>query len=93
MATTDGRAPNGASTASDEQEWSNPENWKLGMFYFSRRDSRDWVSRRPFLGRRPYGVAPNFAKPRARRAVAAAFAVLIAALAIAATFRDAKVSP
>jgi uncharacterized membrane protein len=80
-------APMPAQSALDEREWRTPANWKFGMFYVSARDSRDWVSRRPVLGWRPYGVTPNFAKPRARRAVALGTVTLLAVLLAAALLR------
>jgi uncharacterized membrane protein len=51
----------------NEQEWTNAENWKLGMFYYSQRDSRVWVPKRTLFGRQQrLGGTPNFAKPAAR---------------------------
>ena len=43
----------------DDAEWQNPANWRAGVFYFSRRDSRSFVPKRnPALG-----VTVNFARP------------------------------
>ena len=51
----------------DESEWENPANWRMGLFYYSERDSRPWVPKRSMLGRRRYGGTPNFAKKSARQ--------------------------
>ena len=47
----------------NDSEWGNPANWRGGLFYFSRRDSRVWVPKQvPELGMtlnlgRPLGLA------------------------------------
>ena len=50
----------------DEQEWRNTDNWRLGLFYYSEKDSRMWVPKRSMFSRRRHGGTPNFAKPAAR---------------------------
>ena len=50
----------------NEKEWENPENWKLGIFYYSHKDTRFWVPKRSMMGRRRYGGTPNMAKKGAR---------------------------
>ena len=50
----------------DDEEWNNRANWRIGLFYYSQRDSRAWVPKRGSLGRRRMGVTPNLAKPQAR---------------------------
>lgn len=50
----------------NEEEWQTAANWKLGLFYYSHRDSRMWVPKRSMLGRRRYGGTPNMAKKGAR---------------------------
>jgi uncharacterized membrane protein len=37
----------------------NPENWKLGIFYFNPRDKRLFVLKR----HRAFGITLNFANP------------------------------
>jgi hypothetical protein len=32
-------------TEINKTEWSNPENWSVGL-YFSKKDSRTWVPKR-----------------------------------------------
>jgi uncharacterized membrane protein len=51
----------------DEAEWTSSANWRWGLFYYSAKDSRDWVPKRAFYGRRRFGGTPNFAKPGARQ--------------------------
>ena len=41
----------------DDQEWSNPDNWRGGLFYFSPRDSRPFVPKR----KSSMGITINFA--------------------------------
>ena len=43
----------------DDAEWTKPENWRGGIFYFSRRDSRPFVPKR----RSAMGITVNFAHP------------------------------
>ena len=45
--------------AINRREWNNPANWKAGLFYRSRRDSRLWVPKR----RVATGWTPNFGQP------------------------------
>ena len=42
----------------DDAEWEKPENWRAGIFYFSRRDSRPFVPKR----RSNMGITVNFAR-------------------------------
>ena len=51
----------------NETEWLNPTNWRVGIFYFSQKDSRSWVPKRSMFGRRRFGGTPNFAKESARK--------------------------
>jgi uncharacterized membrane protein len=43
----------------DDAEWRDAANWRLGIFYCSRRDSR------PFVPQHPSGLGAtiNFARP------------------------------
>ncbi len=50
----------------DEREWSDAANWRFGLFYSSKKDSRAWVPKRSMFGRRRYGGTPNFAHPGGR---------------------------
>jgi len=50
----------------NDKEWENPANWKYGLFYFSSNDTRSWVPKRGFMGRRRFGVTPNLANRVAR---------------------------
>ena len=61
----------------NEAEWSNAANWRYGVFYFSKVDTRPWVPKRSMFGRRRYGGTPNFAHPGAR-----AFLMLVVGLAV-----------
>ena len=42
-------------------EWENAENWYLGVFYFSRRDTRPFVPKRG--SSEMLGATINFARP------------------------------
>ncbi|HMI47588.1 MAG TPA: hypothetical protein VK481_02860 [Gemmatimonadaceae bacterium] len=43
----------------NDSEWGNPANWRGGLFYFSRRDSRVWIPKRvPEMG-----MTLNLARP------------------------------
>lgn len=61
----------------DHDEWENPANWRWGLFYYSERDSRDWVPKRSMFGRRRYGGTPNFAKPSARQTMMILVGIMI----------------
>lgn len=50
----------------NDEEWANSGNWRMGVFYFSRRDSRPWVPKRPMFGRTRGGGTPNLANRGAR---------------------------
>ena len=50
----------------NDAEYENPANWKIGLFYYSTRDTRAWVPKRRGMGRRRMGVTPNLARPEAR---------------------------
>ena len=51
----------------DEEEWKKPSSWRFGLFYYSKIDSRMWVPKRTFFGRRAaMSGTPNFAKKDAR---------------------------
>ena len=50
----------------NQSEWENDANWRVGLFYYSARDSRDWVPKRSMFSRRRFGGTPNFARPGAR---------------------------
>lgn len=52
--------------AVNEAEWRNSRNWKLGIFYYSERDSRPWVPKRSLFGKRHAAGTPNLAKKEAR---------------------------
>ena len=54
----------------DDEEWDNRKNWRLGLFYYSHRDSRAWVPKRSTLGRKRMGATPNLAKPQSRKYLA-----------------------
>ena len=43
----------------NDTEWQDAANWRVGTFYFSRRDSRAFVPKRHAL----LGATINFAKP------------------------------
>ncbi|MEE8394946.1 MAG: hypothetical protein V3S29_02755 [bacterium] len=69
----------------DEAEWQNVANWRLGLFYFSEKDSRIWVPKRRLLGRGRTGGTPNLAKPAARQymmMLAGGFALLLVLLSL-----------
>ena len=69
----------------DEAEWEDRRNWKLGLFYYSRRDSRPWVPKRTvFGGRQRLGGTPNLAKPEARRFMAITIGIMIVVVLIVA---------
>lgn len=61
---TDAHTAAGASQAEvNEAEWANLTNWRLGLIYYSLRDSRAFVPKKSIFGRRHrLGVTPNFAK-------------------------------
>lgn len=43
----------------DDQEWAKPDNWRGGLFHYSRRDSRSFVPKRNSA----MGITINFARP------------------------------
>ncbi len=50
------------------EKWHNdPNNWKLGLFYFNKEDSRIMVSKKPEW----MGITFNFANPKAYLAILA----------------------
>lgn len=50
----------------DVEEWMNPANWKMLMFYYSKKDSRAWVPKQAMFGRKRSGGTPNLANRAAR---------------------------
>lgn len=76
----------------NEQEWANAENWKLGLFYYSTRDSRVWVPKRTLFGRQHrLGGTPNFAKPAARLYVLTVTSVLFSLILVLMVLRRLEV--
>ena len=50
----------------NQSEWEDEANWHWGLFYYSAKDTRDWVPKRSMFSRRRFGGTPNFARPGAR---------------------------
>ena len=50
----------------NENEWKNPANWTWMIFYFSEKDTRDWVPKHGMFGRKRSGGTPNLARKGAR---------------------------
>lgn len=63
----------------DEAEWQNPNNWRAGLFYFSRRDSRLWVPKQV----PEFGETLNLGRPLGL-AIIGAILILIVAFVLAA---------
>lgn len=49
-----------ASQQEDDEMHKDPDNWKLGIFYYCPQDSRWFVPKKISL----FGITPNFANPK-----------------------------
>lgn len=45
----------------EDEMHRDPDNWKLGIFYYCPQDSRWFVPKKISL----FGITPNFANPKA----------------------------
>jgi uncharacterized membrane protein len=45
----------------EDEMYRDPDNWKMGIFYFCVKDSRLFVPKKLS----PFGITPNFANPKA----------------------------
>ncbi|MCD6017506.1 MAG: putative transrane protein of unknown function [Bacteroidetes bacterium] len=57
----------------EDEMYRDPDNWKLGIFYFCPQDSRLFVPKKISL----FGITPNFANPKAYLIIFAFIAIMV----------------